>query len=160
MREQALETQLLEAEEIIADMSRLIDISRNKQLQRKLLKFAEATNALLSEDLTPPPDNMVSAPMPAIRQEQQVRIKRKKKTPKNPGGGMMGYGSDSSHTEEYGPPRKLAPLPKQVTRKSSASGRSAIQNQSANLMASQGVIVEKRGKKVPKKKYESQIKAA
>jgi len=34
---------LLEADDLIHELSKLVDISRNKQLQKKLLKFADAS---------------------------------------------------------------------------------------------------------------------
>lgn len=41
-RNQFLENRLLEADDLIQQMTKLIDITRNKQLQRKLLKFNES----------------------------------------------------------------------------------------------------------------------
>lgn len=37
-----LEERLAEADELIGQMSKLIDISRNKQLQRKLIQYNES----------------------------------------------------------------------------------------------------------------------
>jgi hypothetical protein len=36
-----LENKLIEADELVQMMSRLVDVSRNKQLQKKLIRYAE-----------------------------------------------------------------------------------------------------------------------
>jgi hypothetical protein len=40
---------LSEADELVQHMSKLIDVSRNKQLQRMLLKFTESTHKILND---------------------------------------------------------------------------------------------------------------
>lgn len=40
---------LLEADDIIHELTRLVDISRNKMLQKKLLQFADASLQMISE---------------------------------------------------------------------------------------------------------------
>lgn len=40
---------LLEADDIIHELTRLVDISRNKQLQKKLLQFADASLQMINE---------------------------------------------------------------------------------------------------------------
>lgn len=43
MKNQEMYNHLLEADDIIHELTRLVDISRNKQLQKKLLNFADAS---------------------------------------------------------------------------------------------------------------------
>ena len=43
IQNQEMYNRLLEADDIIHELTRLVDISRNKQLQKKLLTFADAS---------------------------------------------------------------------------------------------------------------------
>ena len=46
-----LEDLLFEADDIIKQLSKLVDVSRNKPLQRKLLKFAESSHMVFSDQV-------------------------------------------------------------------------------------------------------------
>lgn len=49
---QQLYNRLMEADDIIHELTKLVDISRNKQLQKKLLTFADASLAMINENQT------------------------------------------------------------------------------------------------------------
>jgi len=47
---QLLTARLVEADDLIHELAKLVDISRNKQLQKKILKFADGALLLLQGD--------------------------------------------------------------------------------------------------------------
>ena len=49
-RNQLLEERLAEADELIGQMTKLIDISRNKQLQKKLITYNETFPEMNNEE--------------------------------------------------------------------------------------------------------------
>jgi hypothetical protein len=46
-KNQLMYNRLLDADDIIHELTRLVDISRNKQLQKKLLSFADASLSMV-----------------------------------------------------------------------------------------------------------------